>query len=127
MTPDEAHALIDRALETRTLGAAIIALNAVKQLELCLPGTTAKLDALLEVELEPVGEPAFEGRFLEANHDGFCNDCGMPYAVGETIFWRGPGRGVDCQGCRIAETDPKVRARAKAPEHRATKAGGSRK
>ena len=45
MTPEEAQALINRALESRTLGVCLLALEAVKKLELCPEGTLAKLEA----------------------------------------------------------------------------------
>jgi len=110
MTPREAQALIDRALETQTLGVCIIALQAVKKLELCPVGTTAKLEAL--TQMEPVNpDEGFEGKYMESKYQGFCSDCGVPYEEGELVFWQGRGRGVLCRGCRIAETDPKVKKR----------------
>lgn len=111
MTPEKARELVAQALESNTLGQALLALRAVQELELCPKGTLEKLDLL--TGLSPVVE-VFEGRMMESRHNGFCDDCGTPYAEGETVFWRGPGRGVLCRGCRVAETGPpRRRQRAK--------------
>jgi hypothetical protein len=60
-----------------------------------------------EYDLSPAGfenaDQSFEGTFVESKYTGFCSDCATPYEVGETIFWRGQGRGVLCEGCRKAE------------------------
>ena len=51
--------------------------------------------------LEPV-ESSFEGSWVESQYDGFCKDCGSPYAVGQLVWWLGPGRGAYCEGCQKA-------------------------
>jgi hypothetical protein len=107
MTLEECEALIDRALKDPALGVCIMALKAVRELELC-----AKVAAFTEME-PVVPEDNFEGKYMESKYDGFCSDCGTPYADGELVFWQGRGKGVLCQGCRVAETDPKIKAETK--------------
>jgi hypothetical protein len=60
----------------------------------------AKAEADFET-FEPLVE-TFEGRYLLSTVDGFCNDCGIPYAEGEKVWWLGPGHGALCEGCRKA-------------------------
>ena len=45
----------------------------------------------------------FEGKYIESSMRGLCGDCAGPYEIGETIFWRGTGKGVLCEGCRKTE------------------------
>jgi len=59
-----------------------------------------KAEADLDI-FEPVREE-FEGRFVDANHFGYCKDCGAPYVEGEKIWWLGPGKGAYCEGCQKA-------------------------
>ena len=59
--------------------------------------------------LEPV-ESSFEGSWVESQYDGFCKDCGSPYAVGKLVWWLGPGRGAYCEGCQKASEWAKEKA-----------------
>jgi len=109
VTVEECKKLIARALETPALGVCIMALKAVRELELCPPGTLAMLEAFRQ--MEPVlPDDGFEGKFVESLYDGFCKDCGTPYAEGELVFWQGRGKGALCQGCRVADTSPAVKS-----------------
>lgn len=112
MTPEKARELVAQALESSTLGQALLALRAVQELELCPKGTLEKLELLTGMSHV---EERFEGKMMPSRYDGFCSDCGNPYAEGETIFWRGAGVGVLCRGCRVAETAPVKPRRRKAP------------
>jgi hypothetical protein len=72
-------------------------LREVLECDVCPPGTMVRL-GLLE-ETEPVAED-FDGKYMESQLDGFCGQCGVPYAEGERIFWLGPGRGALCSSCK---------------------------
>lgn len=108
MTPDETRELVREALRSRTLGQAMIALKAVLGCELCPPGTLAKLELLTATEpVDP--DEGFAGKFVDSLFDGFCQDCGTPYAMGESVFWQGKGKGALCRGCRVADAVVKKR------------------
>jgi hypothetical protein len=108
MDPEKTRALVDEALKSQTLGMALLALRAVREHELCPRGTLEKLELLTGLSAVSNG-PLPEGKMMASKYNGFCSDCGEPYAEGETVFWRGPGQGVLCRGCRVAETAPSVR------------------
>ena len=105
MNIDDVLSLVEQALTNGSARQALVALDAVrKHTEICPKGTRAKLDALMEMEPIPEKQQDFDGKFLESLYDGFCSDCGTPYAVGELIWYQGKGKGVLCRGCRVAET-----------------------
>jgi hypothetical protein len=81
---------------TPTEAELVMLLREVLECDVCPPGTLVKL-GLME-QTQPVAED-FEGKLMESQVDGFCTECGVPYAEGETIFWLGPGRGAMCSGC----------------------------
>ncbi len=74
-------------------------LREVLECDVCPPGTLVKLGIMEETD--PIAEH-FEPQVMESQHDGFCNECGVPYAEGEQILWLGPGRGALCSGCGSA-------------------------
>jgi hypothetical protein len=73
------------------------------------PGALALLQEMLTgydlTTLAPLGmEDAlspdnFSGCYLASNQDGFCARCGCPCVEGETVWWNGPGLGIECEKC----------------------------